>query len=210
MRSGKPGGWHAFIFLPDFRDSPPGYRKCFPKAVHRAHVNLLICETLRRGLARGGSTIVEIMVAMSVVVLFFSGIFLMNSQVLGLLRSTLESTGSLRTLNGRAEQLRSSTWTQLTAAAYLADTILATAPDSGGDLGLLTETIDVTAAQLAPMQVRRNPDGTRTVVAAGDPALPAQASVRIDVTASWVAKGGRTRVRQMSMIFGRGGISGRN
>lgn len=164
-----------------------------------------------------GSTIVEIMVAMSVVVLFFSGIFLTNSHVLGLLRSTLESTASVRTLNGRAEQLRSSTWTQVTDSNYIANTILAVAPDSGGDLGVLTETIDIAAlpavpgaVAATPIQVRRDSDGTRTVVVAGDAALPAQPAVRIDVTSSWVAKGGRIRMRQMSMIFGRGGISGRN
>lgn len=150
---------------------------------------------------------------MSVVVLFFSGIFLTNSHVLGLLRSTLESTASVRTLNGRAEQLRSSTWTQVTDANYIANTLLATAPDSGGDLGALTETIDIAtfpAGAGTPIQVRRDPDGMRTVVLAGDAALPTLPAVRIDVTSSWVTNGGRTRMRQMSMIFGRGGISGRN
>ena len=151
---------------------------------------------------------------MAVVVVFTSGIFLMNSQVLGMLRSSVESSASARTLHSRAEQVRSSTWSQLVTAPHYANTVFAVQPDAGGDLGGLTETILVTAhlvspGSVTPIEVRRNANGSVTTVSPGDVQLAAQSSVRVDVTASWVGAGGRNRLRQMSLVFGEGGLSGR-
>jgi hypothetical protein len=160
-----------------------------------------------------GATILEIVVAMAVVVLFFSGIFLMNSHVLALLRGNVESTASSRVLQDRAEQLRASTWTQLTDPAYYTGTVLAGAPESTGALRDLTETVTVQAhlaapGTVTPITVQRD-EAAISTVSPGDPLLIDQASVRVDLTASWIAKGGRPRMRQLSLYFGEGGISGR-
>jgi hypothetical protein len=162
----------------------------------------------------GGATILEIVVSMGVVVLFFSGIFLMNSRVLALVRGSLESTASTRVLQDRAEQLRGSTWTQVTDASYHSGTLLAVPPDCAGALHNLTETITVTAhlatpGTVTPIAVQRDSAATVTTTSPGDVQLVDEPSVRVDLTANWIAKGGRPRMRQLSMVFGEGGISGR-
>lgn len=167
-----------------------------------------------RSHCESGATILEIVVAMGVVVLFFSGIFLMNSRVLALVRGCLESTASTRVLQDRAEQLRGSTWAQLTNAAHYTNEILVVPPDSAGALANLTESIRVTAhlaspGSVTPIAVHRTPAATISTTSAGDAQLIDQPSVRIDLTASWIARGGRPRMREISMVFGEGGISGR-
>jgi hypothetical protein len=161
-----------------------------------------------------GATILEIVVSMGVVVLFFSGIFLMNSRVLALVRGSLEATASTRVLQDRAEQLRGSTWTQLTTAGFHSGTLLTVPPDSAAALGNLTETVTVSAhlaapGTVTPITVNRNAQGAIVTTSAGDPQLVDESSVRIDLTANWIARGGRPRMRQLSLVFGEGGISGR-
>ncbi len=161
-----------------------------------------------------GVTILEIVVSMGVVVLFFSGIFLMNSHVLALVRGSLESTASTRVLQDRAEQLRGSTWTQVTSAAYHSGNLLTIPPDGAGALRDLIETVTVTAhlatpGTITPISVLRNAASTITTASPGDAQLVEEPSVRVDLTANWLAKGGRPRMRQLSMVFGEGGISGR-
>ena len=161
-----------------------------------------------------GTTTLEIVVSMGVVVLFLSGVFLMNTQVLSLLRGSLESTASLRVLNDRAEHLRASTWSQITTASYHSGSVLFLPPDSAEGLAGLTETIQVTAhlappSSIAPITVQRDRAGTVTTTSAGSTQLAAEPSVRVDLTASWIAKGGRQKMRQLSLFFGEGGISGK-
>jgi hypothetical protein len=161
-----------------------------------------------------GATILEIVVALGVVVLSFSGIFVMNSRVLSLLRGSLESTASNRVLNDRAEQLRGSTWEQITDATHYSGTVFNLPPASAAALGSLTESVTViahlaTPGTVTPIAVHRTPSGSISTTSTGDPALRTQPSVRVDVSTSWVAKGGRQRLRQLSLFFGEGGISGR-
>jgi hypothetical protein len=159
-----------------------------------------------------GGAIIETMVAMAIVAMFLSGVHLTNSQVMAQARSSLESVSATRDLSGRTEQLRASTWSQVTDSAFLKDTLLAVASDAGGDLGNLVETIEVTAPTGAavPIKVRRNSNGAVTIVNAGDGTMHNQPSARIDVTADWTGKGGRSRKRQATLIVGQGGILGRH
>lgn len=162
-----------------------------------------------------GSTLVETLIALVIVVVFLSGSYASNFRVWSLMRSSLESNSANRTLNGRAEQLRASTWDQAVDATYLRDTILAVTPDAGGDMNGLLETIDVIAYPTPSPAVpsvrvtRNNTTGTATIVGAGDGTMKLQTSARINLTASWTAKGGQTHSRQVSMVFAPGGVSGR-
>ena len=168
-----------------------------------------------RGGSRVGGTIVETVIAMSIIVVFFSGLYSSVGHVWVVLRSGLESNAANRTVNGRAEQLRACTWAQITDASYLASNVFSSAPDAAGDLGALTETIDIIAYPTpspnppALQVIRTNSTGAVNILGNGNGAMPAQQSVRLNLTAAWTAKGSRPRIRQISMIFAQGGISGR-
>ena len=164
---------------------------------------------------RGGGALLETIISMTIVAMFLSGLHLTNSQVMSQVRASLESVGALRDLSGRTEQVRASTWSEITDPNYLRNTLFAVAPDSGGELGGLIENIDVIAhlaptGTVAPIVVTRLANGTVSVVNAGGSAMADQPSVRVDLTASWTGKGGRARTRQVSLIVAQGGLIGRN
>jgi hypothetical protein len=156
----------------------------------------------------------ETVIAMGVMAIFLSGVFAVNSRVWSMLRSSLESNAATRVLNGRAEQLRASKWEQVTDPAHLATTILGAAPDSGEELGGLMETIHVIAYPIpapvpAPIEVTRDSAGTVSTPQGGDGTMFLQPSVQVKISAAWTAKGGQPHLREMSMIFAQGGVTGR-
>ena len=164
---------------------------------------------------RNGGALLETIIAMTIVAIFLSGLHLTNSQVMSQVRASLESVAALRDLSSRTEQVRDSTWSQITDPNYLQSTLLAVVPDSTGELGNLVETIEVKAhlaapGTVAPITVSRLQNGTTTVLNPGGATMPDQPSVRVDLTAAWSGKGGRPRTRQMSLVVAQGGLIGRN
>ena len=164
---------------------------------------------------RKGGALLETIIAMTIVAIFLSGLHLTNSQVMSQVRASLESVAALRDLSTRTEQVRDSTWSQITDPNYLRGTLFAVVPDSTGELGNLVETIEVSAHLAAPgtiaaITVTRAQNGAATVVNAGGATLPDQSSVRVNLTAAWSGKGGRARSRQMSLVVAQGGLIGRN
>ena len=166
--------------------------------------------------SRLGAALIETAMAMSIIAVFLTGMYASNARVWSLLRSSLESNAACRVLNGRAEQIRAGTWSQVTTSDFLANTVLAVAPDAGGDLGSLVETANIMAYPTPspnPTQIRvtrTNSTGTVSVVGSGDGTMPSQTSIRVDLTAAWTSKGGASRSRQISMILSNGGVTGRH
>ena len=179
---------------------------------HPTGLESLPAPRWRKSRSRRGASLIETLIALSLAAVFLSCNYAANSRVWALVRASLESNSANRALNGRSEQLRSSTWAQVTSAGYLNTTIFATAPDANDDLGDLVETIDVIAQPLSSVQslkvTRNNTTRTATTVNAGDGSMPGQTGIRVNLTANWTAKGGRSRTRQISLFFAQGGISG--
>ena len=162
-----------------------------------------------------GAMLLETVMAMAIIAIFLTGQYTANMHVWRLLRESLESNGASRVLNGRAEQIRAATWDQITDANFLATSVLSIAPDVADELGELTETIDVIAYPTpspnpSALKVTRDKNtGIVTIVAAGDGTMNAQPSIRVNLTENWKAKGGRSRMKQISMIISNGGVTGR-
>ena len=159
---------------------------------------------------RDGGALLETIIAMVIVAIFLSGLHLTNSQVMSQVRGSLESGAALRLLSGRREQVRASTWTQMTDVNFLQTTLLAEEPDSCAELGSVVETIELNAPLVPPVTLSRLPSGTVQVVNAGDGTMKDQLSVRVELTASWTGKGGHAHTRQVSLIVAQGGLLGRN
>jgi hypothetical protein len=154
-------------------------------------------------------------VAITIVAIFLSGLHLTNSHVMSQVRASLESNSAMRVLGARAEQVRSAPWTQVTDPTYLQSAEFFTVPQNNGELGSLTETIQLTAhlaapGSVAPITVSRSPGGAVTVIDAGDGTMGSQSSARVDLTAAWTGKGGRPHTRQVTLVIGQGGLLGRN
>ena len=100
-------------------------------------------KLLPRRSCEAGFTFVENLIAMVIVVLFFSALYGLNSQALYLLNSGREALVANVCLRDRVEQLRNCTWTQLTDSTYLRTSVLNSSPSGAANLGNLTETLTI-------------------------------------------------------------------
>ena len=162
-----------------------------------------------RGCERG-ITLVESLVAASMLALFLAAVFSVNGRNLQLLKSGKESLSATAVLEERVEQLRTGNWDDVTSAAYLS-TILGTASGSAANLRSLSEQIVIStypppSPATATNQVTRSSSGTVATVSSNS-ALRVQNSVRADIRVTWIGPpNGRTRVREISTIIANGGL----
>jgi prepilin-type N-terminal cleavage/methylation domain-containing protein len=108
------------------------------------------CTATGFGLARSkrsGFTLVEVMVALVICVVFGAAAFATNSQLLAGLKSQKETTAATMLLQRRMEELRASAWSNIATSSYLQSSIISNpAPDNPN----LTQ--DQIAAYLAGIQ----------------------------------------------------------
>ncbi len=182
----------------------------------------------------GGFTLVEVLVALVVCVVFSAAAFATNSKLLSGLKNQKETTAATMLLQRRMEELRASAWRDVATASYLKNTIVAnpTNPtaiqNSEAPLGDLTERITVSVyppdnATSAVVQrdslnpagqivsyISNNPAETSATVYSYLTGPPKNASLlRVDILLSWKGAGARAalRSRQLSSIFGIGNIA---
>ena len=156
------------------------------------------------------------MIAMTVLAIFFVGAFGANSQILGLVRASKESTAAQQCTRDRIDKMRNASWASMVSSTYIRDTVLSTTGNTFPNLSGLAITITVSAypppsgtAGGTPITVTRAANGSVTVTAAGNGLLVNEKTVMIKVTASWPAAN-RTRTREAYTLVSTGGISGRN
>jgi prepilin-type N-terminal cleavage/methylation domain-containing protein len=183
----------------------------------RAHA-LSAVATVRHSRKHGsavcGSTLIEVMVSLAIVAIFFSSLYEANWRSLALLKSAMDGAHGTRTLTTLGEQIRTSTWAQVTSGAYLSGTILPNAIPSAS-LSNASETIDVnpyppgTSGQT--LEATRSATGAISITKPGDGSLPSQSTIRVDLTIQWRTTFNATpHSRMMSLIVSQSGILGRN
>ncbi len=150
-----------------------------------------------------GFTFVENLIAMVIVVLFFTALCGLNSQGLYLLNSGREAVVANVCLRDRVEQLRNCTWAQLTDSTYLRTSVLNSAPSGSSNLGQLTETLTINSYPVAgnpPISLTRT-NGSASVIST-NAAIASGTLVRVDEIFSWTAgPGGRPRTQATSTLL---------
>jgi hypothetical protein len=160
--------------------------------------------------SESGVTLVESLIAASMLTLFITGVFFMNGRNLQLLRYGKETFSATQVLDQRMEQLRGGKWEQVTDPNYI-QTLMGTAPASGANFSSLTEEVVLSAypvpsPAMPVTRVARSPSGTVTVISS-NPLLRLEVGVRADIRATWTgAPGSRPRVRELSTIIANGGL----
>ena len=137
---------------------------------------------------QSGFTLVDIMVAFTVVVASFTALYALGAQCMSLTSSGRELTSAQQVLQDRIEQLRNLQWTQVTDANYLANNVFNQASGNGTYLNSLTETVSVnayptasTAASVTVVNGTVTSVITNSAIASGD-------LCRVDITESWTAR----------------------
>jgi len=169
-----------------------------------------------------GSTLIEAMVACVIVSLCFTGIYAGAWRSLHLLKSSGEGTSASQLLINLEEQIRTSTWAEITDPTYLSGTVLANST-AYGHLQNVTQTIVVNPYPIPSGYVGSPPIGGQTIEVtsnssgqvstpyAGNSQLPSQSAIRVDITLNWNATfNGTPRTQMLSLILSPGGVLGQN
>jgi uncharacterized protein (TIGR02598 family) len=159
---------------------------------------------------RCGFTLIETTLAVGMLGLFIAMLLVMNSNILGLLRTSKDNVTASQALQERVEQMRIANWAQISSTDYLADTLLATGTGSSSALPDVTETITLRAYPLKagslPAQVVRWNNATRIV--STNNALKDERMVQVELEISWQGfPQKRRRLRATTTIIAKGGIT---
>lgn len=154
--------------------------------------------------ARSGISLVENMVAVAIVAVIFSGLFVLSSHCMNITNSGRQAAQASLGIADRMSTLRNSTWAQLTNSSYLQNSVLNTPTSGSSKLNTVTETITINTypTPLSPaISVIRSPSSssvstTNSSIANGNMA-------RVDILLSWSGPGGRTRVQSTTTIIAR-------
>ncbi len=168
---------------------------------------------------RAGFTLMETMVGAAIVAIFFAGLYATLFRSMQYLKAANVASNGTRALTTMAEQIRNSTWTQITDSTQIQGVISTCVP--GPALGYVTETIDVTPSPIgspvvsnytaSTMEVQRGTNGTISITKPGDGSLPSQTMVRVDLTVQWKsAFNGALNQRMMSLLVSQNGIQGQH
>ncbi len=166
----------------------------------------------RRGGARGFSasafTLLEVTVAVGVLVLFLAGFFAASSHATNLLGAQRDTVAASQMLQERTEAIRRITFSELTDAAFVQNTLLASPASSAILLNGVTEVLTISAypGNGSPSLQATRKKGVVTVDS-NNPALAGGVMVRVDLQLTWNSANGRPRARSVSTIVAKGGIN---
>jgi hypothetical protein len=162
----------------------------------------------------------EAAVASAIIVVFLAGLFVLNSDMMHLLRSSTEAANASEHLQTRVEQVRLANWTQLTDPNWVQSGLLNAPTDADVNLPGLSEVYTITpypspcsapstAAPPPPFTVTRQVNGSTTVSPAAynySTVLANQEMLRIDLGITWPSQN-RTRTRTQTTLISPWGIS---
>jgi hypothetical protein len=164
--------------------------------------------TSRHKCATSGFTLVEVVCAASLLVLFVSAIFAVNERVLGSLRGQKETLAATQTFQERVEQLRSSAFSQIGDINWLQAHIYNSDTQSIGALGS-------PAKETVILSIYPTPDGTTSqlhrqngtaTVDSTSATVPAATLVQVELQLTWKSWNGRSRLRSTKTVFGKGNV----
>jgi Tfp pilus assembly protein PilV len=156
----------------------------------------------------GGTTLIETLVAIALLVGSFVSLFELNARCLRFIDSSKEAAGALQGVQDRLESLRNLAFTDLTNATYVQN--LMTTPSNGSDFAQkVTEVVTLSAyptQDASNTQVTRGPGASVTpTVNSTDASLANAALVKVNVTYSWnTILGSRSESEQTETIISAG------
>ena len=173
------------------------------------HPKLLTLETGRKA-GRFAWTLTEAVMALALLGIGLSGIFVANSRVLTQLRSIRQTSIATQALQERVDQVRRATWNDLTNSTYLRDKVLAQPSTAGSGLPGLVEEIDIGAYPPPPgtrIRLPRLTDGSLSILSVS-PNLGTQTrAVSVFIRLTWNGNNGVSRRRECATIIAKGGIT---
>jgi Tfp pilus assembly protein PilV len=155
-----------------------------------------------------GVTLVETLVAVSLVVSFFVSIFEVNGICLRYIKSSKNNVAALQGVHDRIEQLRNLSFSSLTSASAV-QSLMASAANSSEFLARSPTEVVTLSAYPTPdasnTQITLSPGGSSATINTTDSSLSSATLVKVNVTYTWTeALGGRSRSEQSETIISAG------
>jgi len=163
-------------------------------------------ERSRKPLA--GVTLVETMMAVALVAVFFVSIFEVNGLCLRYITSSKNNVAVLQGVQDRLEQLRNLSFANLTSASYVQS--LMAMPANGSEFLARSPTEVVTFSayptpDASDTQITLSAGGSSATIGSTDSNLSNAKLVKINITYTWAeAFGGRSRSEQTETIISAG------
>ena len=159
-----------------------------------------------------GFTLVEVIVALSIVSIGFLGAFAMVLQAGKLASAAEEEALVCSGLEQRMDQIRNLDWVPLTDGTGLTGNVWTARPESLAQIAVTQETMTISGYDLTTGQtLNATWDGTSSPsisLTAGPPALSTATAVKVVATLTWTGRrSSRAQTRSLVTIIARGGIS---
>jgi Tfp pilus assembly protein PilV len=159
--------------------------------------------------AIGGFTLLENVIACSIIAIGMAATYSLNGQSMGVLRMAKDQSSASQVLQQRVEHLRIANWQKVSNPTWIRDSILNTGADGTSSLTNLTETVTVAAyggTSTATNTFSRGPSGPSA--AAGNVSLLNENAVLIKWVATWngIPKG-KVHTRELVTVLGKGGVA---
>ena len=151
-----------------------------------------------------GTTLVEALVAVLLVAIFFASIFELNAVCLRCIDASKESLAAVQSVQDRSEVLRNLAFSDLTSTSFVQN-LMNTAANPAPFSQKATEIVTISKypTPSGVTQFTRAPDGTVTTNSTATDL--GTGLVKVDVQVSWtMTVGGRSRIEQTSSIISNG------
>jgi Tfp pilus assembly protein PilV len=151
-----------------------------------------------------GTTLVEALVAVLLVAIFFASIFELNAVCLRCIDASKESLAAVQSVQDRSEVLRNLAFSDLTSTSFVQN-LMNTAANPAPFSQKATEIVTISKypTPSGVTQFTRAPDGTVTTNSTATDL--GTGLVKVDVQDSWtMTVGGRSRIEQTSSIISNG------
>ncbi|MEA3212579.1 MAG: hypothetical protein QOE70_5636 [Chthoniobacter sp.] len=156
--------------------------------------------------SQAGFTLIDNLVAVAIVAVFFGALYSVCGQCMGMLGASRDLNNVEQYSQFRVEQLRKCTWAQITDSTYLRTNVFNTTQSSSLVSGKVTETLTVNAFPTAvspAIQISRPPNGPASTVSVG-PAVAAADLAQVNLVLSWASRrGAPTRSINTTIIVSR-------
>ena len=151
-----------------------------------------------------GTTLVEVLVAVLLVAIFFASIFELNAVCLRCIDASKESLAAVQSVQDRSEVLRNLAFSDLTSTSFVQN-LMNTAANPAPFSQKATEIVTISKypTPSGVTQFTRAPDGTVTTDSTATDL--GTGLLKVDVQVSWtMTVGGRSRIEQTSSIISNG------
>jgi len=151
----------------------------------------------------------EAMIAVAISAITLGAVMVLDAQQLRMVRSTRQSNAVSMALQHRIEQLRLTSWANLTDAQWLETHVFDQMPDCAQFLPNYQETVTLTPwneDSTAKMEVTNKVDGGFSVSADGS-SMAKKRQGRLEIVVNWEGTDKRPRERSYATIISNGGIT---